>query len=74
MHTLNAFSKAVVSRFEKGTQIFGGDLAGDAKLLVLEAIILAEEDVADRTEMLTNVFSLFAFRMAMGSIIGLSIA
>lgn len=73
MHTLNAFSKAVVSRFEKGTQTFGGDLAGDAKLLVLEAIILAE-DVADRTEMLTNVFSLFAFRMAMGSIIGLSIA
>lgn len=51
----------------------GGALTGEV-LLVTEDTLLAEEDTADRTAILAKVFSRFAFRMAMGSTIGLSIA
>lgn len=51
----------------------GGALTVEV-LLVTEDTLLAEEDIVDRTAILAKVFSRFAFRMAIGSTIGLSIA
>lgn len=64
-----AFSNAVLSRFENGTQFFG--------------LFLEEEDKDDSEEMdeaedakliFVSVFSRLALRMAIGSTIGLSMA